>query len=335
MHEGGLKGGQPSLGCVSDCDERARRCAAARPTAAQRKTRLRHDKQTEGVSWHTKHPLWLPGLTTRAVCTSGLFVHTVNTSCRQAGVCCSEQHTTCFENSPMHCWMNKCTSLAFFFFVLAFLFYTKREKAEADTQNPKWWLICSMKSSRNKNRKTNHPGRESPDSERPEVVRLAQVPTFEASHWTVKQHLGQTVTDLIYKMENTRPAAHLWFMILFFPTRCLSHCCSRTRKRTEVPGWLAERSPLPAGDLSRERVSDMTLQTVRCMTTGWNHRWGLSSPATDWRLNRMRQEVPEEYRISNRDHAQLVRGEGYLVDGLTVADEHLHTANRVFKVNMF
>lgn len=58
----------------------------------------------------------------------------------------------------------------------------------------------------------------------------------------------------------------------YFSLQCLLHCCSGTMKQTEVPGCLAERLPLPAGDLSIECVSDMTLQTVRCMITGWNHR---------------------------------------------------------------
>lgn len=42
----------------------------------------------------------------------------------------------------------------------------------------------------------------------------------------------------------------------------------------------------------------------------------------------MCQEIPKEYRISNWDHAQLVRGEVHLADGLTVADEHLDTKTR-------
>lgn len=132
-------------------------------------------------------------------------------------------------------------------------------------------LTCRLKASKNKKRKTNRPGRLSPDGEHPVVVRMAQVPTFEASHWTVKQHLGQTVTGLLYKMKNTGTAAHLWLMILIF--HC-GACCTVVAGQwsTEVPGWLAERLPLLAGDLSIECVSDMTLQTVRCMITGWNHR---------------------------------------------------------------
>lgn len=101
---------------------------------------------------------------------------------------------------------------------------------------------------------------------------MAQVPTFEASHWTVKQHLGQTVTGLLYKMEKHRNSSTFMINDSYFSLRCLLHCCSGTMKQTEVPGWLAERLPLLAGDLSIECVSDMTLQTVRCMITGWNHR---------------------------------------------------------------
>lgn len=159
---------------------------------------------------------------------------------------------------------------------------------------------------------------------------MAQVPTFEASHWTAKQHFGQTATGLLYKMKKHGTSRSFMIndcFVLFFHYRCLLHCCSRTMKRTEVPGRLAERYPLPAGDLSIECTSDMTLQAVQCTMTGWKHWRRLSSPGTDWRLNRTGQEVPEEYCISNRDHAQLVGGEGHLVDGLTMADEHLHTEN--------
>ena len=46
-------------------------------------------------------------------------------------------------------------------------------------------------------------------------------------------------------------------------------------------------------------------------------------PAVSQRVNRMCQEVPKEYGVSHGDYAQLVRGEAHLLDGLTVAYEHL------------